>query len=365
MIIVVNTTTHNSFTVNAFIQLALQKTQHQFIFLLQDDETFEYLLPNNCSTYVLGKIPRRNLLWKYWYNYKIPSTLKKLNATLYINVNAIISLRTTVPQILWLDNLNLTENEYLFLTAIKKYYKNNTETNLAIAKKIVVVSDTAKQKLCAAYPSLQNTTTTLPVAANSIYLPCSWEQQGHIKNNYSNGKDYFLVTTSFTNQQDFINLLKAFTQFKKWQKSNLQLLIVTQKNKLTASLLLQLASYKYKADVHLLTNVPIADYAKILSAAYAFFYPYCTTNFPVQVLEAMQSHVPVITQKTPSIEAVFTENVGYAKSIDIDDYAAKMILLYKDEKYRNQLIQNGVAFNFNFSINSTITTLWQAINAAL
>jgi hypothetical protein len=365
MIIVVNTSTQNShtnsFVVDCFIQLALQQPTNQFIFLVQNEHSITQLLPNNCSTFIIGRKPKAVLLRKYWYNYKIPSILKKLNATICVNTNAIISLRTNVPQFLFLENLNLKESTYLFSSQIKKYYKKNSEANLAKAEKIIVISEEAKEKLCTTFLSLQNNVNVLPIAANTVFMPSPWQHQEETKNTISNGKDYFLVATNFTDEQYFINLLKAFTQFKKWQKSNLQLLIVTQKNKLTNTLTQQLANYKYKEDVQLLANITISEYAKIVSAAYAFFYPFPTTNFPIQILEAMQSHVPVITQIENSIENIFADAVGYAKSIDIAEYSAKMILLYKDENYRNELIQKGVAFNFSYNWDKTLDELAKTV----
>ncbi len=363
MIIVVNTSTQNSnsFVVDCFIQLALQQTTHQFIFLVQNEYSIAQQLPSNCSAHILGKKPTALLLWKYWYNYKIPSILKKLNASIYINTDAIVSFRTNVPQILFLDDLILDDSINLLSPKIKKYHKKNSDYNLATAKKIIVTSKQAKDKMCSTFPSLQNKINVLPVAASVHFMPSAWQHQEQTKNTFTNGKDYFLVTINFTTEQDFINLLKAFTQFKKWQKSNLQLLIITQKNKLTTALTQQLANYKYKEDVQLLSNISISDYAKIISAAYTFFYPFPSTNFPLQVVEAMQSHVPVITQKANGIEIVFTDNVGYAKSIDIVDYSATMILLYKDENYRNQLIQKGVSFSFNYNWNKTIDELTKIV----
>jgi hypothetical protein len=122
MIIVVNTSTQNtqanSFIVDCFIKLALEQKIHQFIFLVQDEYSIATILPNNCSTFIIGKKPKAVIFWKYWYNYKIPSILKKLNAAIYINTNAIVSLRTKVSQFLFLDNLDLNNFPNLFSSQI-------------------------------------------------------------------------------------------------------------------------------------------------------------------------------------------------------------------------------------------------------
>ncbi len=361
MTIVVNTSTqntdNNTFIVDCFIQLAQLKPTQQFVFLVPNKNFIKHLLPNNCSTYIVGKQPKAVLFWTYWYNIKIPAILKKLNATIYINTNAIVSVQTNLPQLLFLNTVELGKTTKLFSDNVTKYYKKNIETNLLKAKKIIVTSTAAKEKICTLFPSLQPTVSVLTVAANSIFIPNPWQHQQQTKEKVSKGKDYFLVNATFTQEQDFINVLKAFTQFKKWQKSNLQLLIVTTANHLSTKLKQQLANYKYKEDVQLLNNIFVGEYVEILSAAYCFFFPYCTTNFPVQILEAMQCHVPVVTNNNNEVQAIFNDSISYATSIDITAYADKMILLYKDENYRNQLIKKAAEFSFTYTIEKTVAEL--------
>ena len=361
MIIVVNTSTQNTvnngFIVDCFIQLAQLKPTQQFIFLVQDKNTILHTLPNNCSTYILGKQPKAVLFWAYWYNIKIPRILKKLNATSYINTDAIVSLKTNLPQFLFLNNIEVDDPTKLFTDKVTAYCKKNIEANLLKAKKIIVISKAAKEKICGTFPSIQPLVCELSVSANANFVPYPWQHQQEIKNRVTKGNDYFLVNATFIHEEDFIILLKAFTQFKKWQKSNLNLLIVSTTNNLTTKLTQQLSNYKYKEDVQLLTNISVDEYAKVLSAAYCFFFPYCTTNFPVQILEAMQCDVPVVTNKNNGVQAIFNDSVGYATSVDITAYADKMILLYKDENYRNQLIKKGVEFSIIYTIEKTVEEL--------
>ena len=262
-----------------------------------------------------------------------------------------------MPQFLFLNNIEVDDPTKLFTDKVTAYCKKNIEANLLKAKKIIVTSKAAKEKICGTFPSIQPLVCELSVGANANFVPCPWQHQQEIKNRVTKGNDYFLVNATFIDEQDFIILLKAFTQFKKWQKSNLNLLIVSTTNNLTTKLTQQLSNYKYKEDVQLLTNIFVDEYAKVLSAAYCFFFPYCTTNFPVQILEAMQCHVPVVTNKNNGVQAIFNDSVGYATSVDITAYADKMILLYKDENYRNQLIKKGVEFSIIYTIEKTVEEL--------
>ena len=52
-----------------------------------------------------------------------------------------------------------------------------------------------------------------------------WEEKELIKEKYADGKAYFLFSGDINQRSNLINLLKAFSFFKKRQKSNMLLLI--------------------------------------------------------------------------------------------------------------------------------------------
>ena len=368
MIIVINT--HSlikdddaaNFVAESFIHLAQQHPKHQFIFLAESKNNFNYILNSNCSVTEIGKAPVNTLLWKYWYNYKIPGVLKRLKANAYISLNGIYCLRTTVPQYMLLQHVSLSDGNSIFSKKITQYYKNNASEYLCKAKKIWITSAAVKHKLATMYSMDEVNIGLLPLAINQNFIPLSWEDQIAIKSNTTNGKDYFLVKSDSLLVENFILLLKAFSKFKRWQKSSLQLIIISIQNKNIHLLKQQLTSYKYKEDVQLLTDITAQDYAKLLAASYAFIYPYFQSNLPIAILQALQCKIPVVTQNINNINLTFADSVEYVNANKIDDIAAKMILLYKDENSRNNLIEKGKTIAANYHWNNTCSTLWEAIS---
>ena len=55
----------------------------------------------------------------------------------------------------------------------------------------------------------------------------------------------------------------------------------------------------------------------------------------------------------------------YFDPSDHQDIADKMMLLYKDEQLKNQLIQKGVVVAKNYSWKKTADLMWQAIMKAV
>jgi glycosyltransferase involved in cell wall biosynthesis len=361
MIIVINTqsysTAYTPFIINSFVELATQQKQHQYIFWLTQPTTIE--IPSNCSIQIVREIPTNTLRQKYWYNYKIPSLLKKCKATHYFNLAGIISNRTTVAQYLFLS-LPVHEDAIILPIHLQNYYGKNAEEQLNKAKQIITFSPQEKSKIDNYFPPLANKTSVFPLAASTIFTTLFWKQQEEVKIKYTNGNSYFLAYCPSITKDEFTTLLKAFTQFKQWQKSSMHLVIYCS----TVSYQIQdlLNSYKYKADVQLMHNVPQQDYADVLASAYAFIYPDTQQYLPLPVLEAMHCQVPTIVSK--QLSSILASKSTLVDFNDIKSISSELILMYKDESYRNKLIQEGIAFSLNYNWDITNHELSKIVSEA-
>ncbi|MEO7045131.1 MAG: glycosyltransferase, partial [Ferruginibacter sp.] len=147
-----------------------------------------------------------------------------------------------------------------------------------------------------------NIQTHLAVAAAKIKLlklqpfyteVLKWTEKELVKIEFAKGMEYFVFAGDLDERFDLLTLLKAFSLFKKWQQSNMQLVIVGNKTSVTSPLSEKLASFKYRDDVHLLVNQTTAKVQRIIAGAYAFVYPVLYEYFPITILQAMQAEVPV------------------------------------------------------------------------
>jgi glycosyltransferase involved in cell wall biosynthesis len=200
--------------------------------------------------------------------------------------------------------------------------------------------------------------------AHPIFRPVEWQQKEAIKEQYSSGKEYFLYSGNISSNQNLINLLKAFSFFKKRQKSNMQLVLAGTgicEEALSKSLTL----YKYKTDVQLLEQTNIEILAGITAAAYAVVNPSFDEGFSTSAVEAMQSGVPLIAADTPALQEICGDGAVYINPADFNDMADKMMLLFKDEDKRNELIAKGLEQGKTFSREKSTTQLWQAIAHAI
>jgi glycosyltransferase involved in cell wall biosynthesis len=187
--------------------------------------------------------------------------------------------------------------------------------------------------------------------------PASWAEKESIKTEYSKGNDFFVFAGDIHNRHHIISLLKAYSIFKKWQKSSMQLVIMGNTTEHSASILQAIESYKHRDDVLIVTDPKEQEKLKILSAAYACLYTAESISLPETMPYAMMAGVPLIVSDIPNMREWGLDHVLYANAVDETLIAEKMILLYKDETLRTRLVENATHFATTLSGNISQASL--------
>src|SRR6266540_5837013 len=79
--------------------------EHQFIFILARSNDNRFAFSSNITPVITGPPAKHPLLWKYWYDVKLPRILKKIKADVFVSFDGWCSLTTRVPQCLVLNDL--------------------------------------------------------------------------------------------------------------------------------------------------------------------------------------------------------------------------------------------------------------------
>ncbi|MGF2412761.1 MAG: glycosyltransferase, partial [Ferruginibacter sp.] len=197
--------------------------------------------------------------------------------------------------------------------------------------------------------------------AGKYFKPVIWLQKDVAKEHYTDGKEYFLYSGVIDSNNNLITLLKAFSFFKKRQKSNMQLVLASKTTVTDKVFIKDLASFKYRAEVKLCENLQPETLAQITASAYAMVYPLLYQGNGISLIEAMQADVPVITADNTAIPEICGDAALYTNPNDFNDIADKMMLLFKDEDKRNQHIIKGRQQAGLYNADKTAAAIWQAI----
>ena len=348
-----------------FEQIAAIHSEHNFIFITANEEYVENKALKNIQTILLKQVSNNPLLWKYWYNFALNALLKKIKADVVVHADIVCSLRTKLPQWVSFNDLAFTDFPLVYPQKYNRFLQANAGKFLNKASNILAASAYLKEQIIQRYSIADKKITVFYPATDEKYQPINWELREQVKATYAAGKEYFLFSGIIHAQSNLINLLKAFSLFKKWQKSNMQLILAINTTTDATTFIKSLQTYKHKADVILLKDITEDELRGITGAAYAFVSPALfNDNIPI-LLNALQCGVPVIASNTLPITEIFGEALLYADCNNVKELADKMMLLFKDEDMRRVNINNGLQQVKQYNGDSSANLLWKNILATI
>ena len=353
---------YESFMFGTLDRLTKKNPQHQFFFIFDKPYAANMSFTKNVIPIIAGPKTKSNLRLQYWFNYKIPALLRKHKADVFVSMEGICSLRTKTPQCLLVSDLSFLQHPQFIKKAQARFYKKFTASFLAKAKSIVTVSEFSKSVIVNQYKISAADVAVIKPGIDEIFKPTDWQEKELIKEKYTEGKAFFLFSGNVNQRSNIINLLKAFSFFKKRQKSNMILLIAGNADEAFKK---ELKTYKYRDEVLLLENLPPNELAKINAAAYALIYPVLYSDFALPPLQTMQCGVPVVTTATGALPAICGDAALYVNPDDFKDIAEKMMLVFKDEDKAKAMITAGKTLLHKYQWDKSADLLLQAILKAV
>ena len=344
-----------------FKRLVVRHPEHEFIFVFDRPYDPSFVFAKNVTPIVVKPAARHILSFKYWYDVKAPLALKKYKPSIWIQPYGFCSLTSKIPQLLVVHDLAFLHFPKFISWHQRWYYQRFTPKFLQKAKQIVTVSEFSKQDILMHYRVESNKVTVIHGAARESFDQLDWGSRDATKASYADGREYFLFVGGIHPRKNLMNLLKAFSLFKKWQHSNMKLLVVGRLAWQYDAILEKLKTYKYREDVVLLNYVPEPILTQLTASADALLFPYFFEGFGLPILEAMQSGVPVITSNSSSMPEIAGDAALFANPDNPDAIAKQLLLVYKNELTREKLIEAGHLRAANFSWNAAADQFWEAI----
>ncbi len=338
MRIAVNASCLSDFVYEIFLRMAASNPKQTFLFIFDKPFSEKINLPQNVVPLVIERNGNSRLKWKFWYKLKIPIALKRHKADIFIS-EKFISLRTTIPQLLLFPDFTFIHQPSFLDKKSVRFYKKNTSLFLNKAAKIIAGSDFFKKEIIKRYKINEEKIIVLPTEITNDFEEIPFEEKESIKEKYAEGNEYFIYTGIISPQQNLLNLLKAFSFFKKRQKSKMQLLISGKRGIDYEQFTESLRLFRFKDEVKVLDNLSASEIEKIIASAYAMIHVPVYDSGYSQGLQALKYKVSAILSSTGALSESFADAALYAHPENFKDLAEKMMLLFKDENLRKDLIE--------------------------
>ncbi|MFA9388586.1 MAG: glycosyltransferase family 4 protein [Prolixibacteraceae bacterium] len=346
-------------------RLVKNHPEHEFLFIFDRpwDESFIYA-PNVTPVHTV--LPSRHpFLWFWHYEIGIPRILKKHQPDLFFSPDGWMSLRTSVPTVNTIHDINFIHRPKDSPFWVRKYYKFFFPRFAQKARRIVTVSEFSKNDML--------TTLNIPAekidvaynGCNTIYTPLENEVKIEIRNKFTSDCPFFIYVGSRNPRKNISGLFDAFEQFKATDNKQMKLLFVGDPMWSASYLRAKLDSMKYKNDVLFTGRLSSEVLQMVLGSAEALLLVSFYEGFGIPIIEAMYSDIPVICSDVTSLPEVAGDAALFVNPNSIDEIAnaMKQIALYPE--LQKSLVMKGRIQCKKFNWDNTALAVWNSIEKAL
>jgi glycosyltransferase involved in cell wall biosynthesis len=339
--------------------------EHEFIFVFDRQYHPTYIYGPNVTPVVAFPQARHPLLFLIWFEISLPWIMRRYKPDLFLSPDGYVSLSARIPTLAVIHDLNFEHRPGDLPFFARNYYRFFFKRFARKAKRIATVSEYSRQDISRQYSINPEKIDVVYNGASEGFRPLGRDEMEHTRQNYSEGKPYFLFVGSLHPRKNLINLFTAFDLFKTQTGSPYKLLIAGGRQWWTRELQTSFDKMKHKKDVIFTGRVSEDTLHRLTASAFALTYVSFFEGFGIPIIEAMQSGVPVITSNVTSMPEVAGDAALLANPYDPNSIAAAMQQLNNDENLRQSLIGRGLERARLFSWDRSAELLWNSISKTM
>ena len=353
------------FTYQTLERIVRNHPEHEFIFIFDRPYDESFIFAPNVKPVVIGPQARHPFLFYAWLEWSIPYILRKYKADLFLSPDGFGSLSTKVPTCLVIHDLAFEHFPEHLKMSHRVYWRKYSPKFAKKAQRLVTVSEFSKKDISERYGIDASTIDVVHNGAHTQYRPLSWQEKESVKEKYADGCEYFVFAGALHPRKNIVNLLKAFIEFKKRQRSNMKLVIVGRLAWKYEEVARMREEMPFKEDVKWVGYMGVEELSKVIGGAYALVFASLFEGFGIPILEALQCNVPAIVSNTSSMPEVAGDAALLVDPTDHHDIANKMQLIYKDEALRAKLVAAAPEQVKKFNWDISAEKLWESMMKCL
>lgn len=344
-------------------EMVLSHPEDDFYFFFDRPYDRSFIFAENVYPFHIGLPARHPFLFVLWFEISLRRAIKKHDIDVLYSGDSYMSLLSSVPTVIVSHDLAYIHYPSHIPFFDRLYYKLFFERFHKKAKNIIAVSNATKQDIIKQYSIDENKISIAYNDTDGSFKPLAYEHKKLVRKTYSNGKEYFLYLGSIHPRKNIANIIKAFSIFKDKHNTDHQFLFVGRKAWNNKNIIKTYNESKYKNEIHFLGMLEEGREV-IMASAEALLYVSLFEGFGVPILEAMDSHTPVICSNLSSMpevggDAAILVNPNEPASIAGAMY--NVISQKNQEEYLDNIGKHRSKFNWEDSAEIIYKTLSDAV----
>lgn len=352
------------FTYETMKRIVLNNKDTEFIFIFDRKFDDEFIFSDNVRPVIAWPQSRHPYLWYLYFEYGVHHVLKKNKPDLFLSTDGMISLRSAIPSVSVIHDLNFHHFPEFLTPLISRYYNCNFPKFAKKAVRLATVSEYSKKDISQTYGIPLNRIDVVYDGMNTDFGPLDPDTIDMVRSHYTEGAPYFLFVGSIHPRKNLHRIIKAFDRFRKSSNDKVKLLCVGGTYWMSHEIREALDDSPNKDDIIFTGHLETDELNNVYGAANCLVYTSLFEGFGIPILEAMQCDIPAITSTTTSMPEVGGDAVLYADPYSDESIATAMTEIYYNKELRKELIRKGNTRKDMFSWDQSATKLWDCIMRA-
>lgn len=335
--------------------------EHEFIFFFDRSFDQKFVFGSNVTPVVLHPAARHPILFRIWFDYSVRRALKKYKADLFFSPDGFLCLKTNVPQIGVIHDINFEHHPGDLPTSARNYLLKFFPKFARKATHLITVSDYSKQDICTTYGISPSKISVAWNGASEAFQPLEEEEKHAIRAKYVGGRNYLLFVGALHPRKNVKRLIEAYSNLLAEKPAfDYELVIVGEALWKRSGFDLSIDD-QVKAHIHFTGHLPLNELARVMGAASIFtFVPYFE-GFGIPLVEAMRCGTPILSGNLTSLPEVAGDAALYCDPMNVTDITDKLRELCSNKQLQLELSEKGLKRSELFSWDEAANTVWQAI----
>src|SRR5690606_17811761 len=120
--------------------------------------------------------------------------LQRHRPDVFLALDGLLPLRSRIPAVLFINDLSFLQGVAGVPEKWQRYLRRQTVQYVHKAQKVALLSASLQQALVEYAPAAAGKLQVLPAGVHESYRPLSWEEREAVKQQYTGGVEYFIVT---------------------------------------------------------------------------------------------------------------------------------------------------------------------------
>lgn len=335
--------------------------EHTFYFFFDRPYDPRFIFAPNVIPVVLFPPARHPFLFIWWFEHSVKRALKKYQIDLFFSPDGYLSLGSKIPQVGVIHDLNFEHFPEDVPWMARWYLRKYTPKFAKKATKILTVSEFSRQDIHQTYGTPLEKIVCAWNGASEQFKPLNPKEIRETRQQFSQGKPYFIFVGSLHPRKNLKNLIRAFQEFATTNSSH-DLLIVG--SAMWDSFGETTIPQTVKNRVHFTGHVSQEILCRLMGAAFALAYIPYFEGFGIPLVEAMYCHIPILSGNRSCLPEVAGEAALYVDPFQVDEIAKAMHALVNNNELRDELIRKSIERSQLFSWDNTAAGVWEVLMQA-